>query len=350
MVIRKSKLFWLMTAIGAVLMVIIALLAILLLTKPASQTTSPTPTPSGQASNNGTGPGSSLNKGTVSSLSGGVVSFQNLKGLTLRINQIDTCAASSIAAYVSVSAQSGDVNTSFSKKNVKVYLDGQEMNDFEFNAVNTTQAPLANMLAVDVSGSMSGTAISNARQAAASYIDRLKPNDQVGLIQFNQTASVRAGLSTNKTAARSAATGLVAGGNTAIYDALNLAITNLPACGRKAITVLTDGEDTASKSTLASVKDAAAKANLPIFAVGIKGTGFNPATINALASGTGGQYLEANTPGEISSLYQKIDSQLTGQFEANLKVPAAKNGAVHTLKIVSTIEGSDTSSERAFVF
>lgn len=349
MAIRQSKLVWLMAAIGAVLLVVIVLLAMLLLSKPAGQTSSATPTPSSQTSANGSS-GSSLNKGTVSSLSGGVVSYQNLKGLTLRINQIDTCAASSIAAYVSVSAQSGDVNTSFSKKNVKVYLDGQELNDFDFGAINPTQAPLANMLAVDVSGSMSGTAISNARQAAASYIDRLKPNDQVGLIQFNQTATLRAGLSATKTAARAAATGLVAGGNTAIYDALNLAITNLPACGRKAVTVLTDGEDTASKSTLASVKDAAAKANLPIFAVGIKGSGFNPGIINALASGTGGQYLEANTPAEISSLYQKIDSQLTGQFVANLKVPATKNGTVHTLKIISTIEGSDTSSERAFVF
>ncbi len=334
----RRTLIWIATTVGVVLFVLIGVVAAMLLRPPldSNQTAQST---------------QSEFKGNVSDLSGGTISYRNLKGLTLRINQIDTCNPKVISAYVSVSAESGDVNKNFSKNDVKVYLDGKQINNFEFNAVDSAKLPLANILAIDHSGSMAGAAMDNAKSAATTYIDKLNSSDQVGVLQFDSSVDILAPISTDKQRAKSAIAGIEARGDTSMYDALNQSINAVPNCGRKAVTILTDGTDTSSHSaTEASVTAQAMKANLPIFAVGIKGSTFDATSIRQIAEKTGGQYLEANTPSEISSLYGKIDSQLKGQFATNLTVTIPKDGSSHTLKIISNIEGSETGSERIFVY
>jgi Mg-chelatase subunit ChlD len=198
---------------------------------------------------------------------------------------------------------------------------------------------------------MTPDAMANAKSAAATYIDKLKAVDQVGVIQFDDQVEILASVSTDKVKAKNAVNSITPRGDTALYDALQESIQGVPDCGRKAVTVLTDGNDTASKNgDSAIVIQKANEANLPIFSVGIKGSQFNPSVIRSISESTGGQYLEANTPSEISAIYEKIDGQLTGQFVANLKLSTAKNGQIHKLKIVSTVKGSATSSERTFKY
>jgi VWFA-related protein len=332
----------------AVLLVLIIIVLVLLLTSGGGTSKTSTTTPSNDTTKS-TKQGN-LSSGSVTKFSGSTTSTRNLKGLTLRINQIETCNPKVISAYVAVSADNGVVNTNFSKKDVKVYLDNKEIKDFDFNSVDTTKTPLTSMLVLDHSGSMAGAAMDNAKSAATQYVQKLQPNDQVGVIQFSNTVEILANINTDKSASINAIAGISAKGNTAIYDALNKAVNTVPDCGRKAVIVLSDGDDTSSSSTAESVKSNANKANLPIFSVGIKGEGFNPATIKQISESTGGQYLEANTPTEISGLYGNIDGQLTGQFVANLKLSVPKDGSTHTLKIVSNVEGSPTSSERSFAY
>lgn len=332
---KQSKIIWIISTISMVLVCLIVFLAVLLL-RP------------NDSSSDGTT--ANFNAGTTSSLSGGTYSYENLKGLTLRINQIETCNSSVVSAFVSVSAASGDVNKSFKKKDISVYVDGKKLTDFDFDPVNTTQLLLTTMLVVDKSGSMAGDAISYAKSAANNYIGKLKTNDQVGVIAFNQSVQLLNAVSSDKTAAKTSVDGITAEGDTAIYDALERAITEMPNCGRKAIIVLSDGDDRVSSATVHTVTNKATQANLPIFAVGMKGQGFDPSSITSIANATGGQYLEANTPTEIAGLYSKIDGQLTGQFVANMQLSIPKDGTTHTLKIISSSGGSETGSERTFVY
>ena len=293
----------------------------------------------------------SFNSGKVSDLSGGTYSYRNLKGLTLRINQIETCNPEVVTAYISVSTDKGKVNTSFGKNDVSVYLDGDKIKNFEFKAVDTAKSPLSNMLLIDHSGSMDARSMSNAKSAAKQYVGKLKSGDQAGLIKFDDRVETVVPMTTDKSKVTSAVDNIQPRGDTSIFDAIASGIDSVPDCGRKAVTVLTDGEDTTStKYTEQSVTEKANKENLPVFAVGIKSPDFDPSAIRSIAEKSGGQYLEANTSAEIDSIYDKINSQLTGQFVANFKIKLNKNGSEHTLKIVSEVEGSATGSERVFVF
>ena len=59
---------------------------------------------------------------------------------------------------------------------------------------------------------------------------------------------------------------------------------------------------------------------------------------------------ETSDPKELSSLYDKVDSQLRGQYFIGLKLNITKTNQQHVLKITSNIEGSPTSSERYFIY
>jgi len=295
--------------------------------------------------------GSSFDSGTISSLSGGVSSYRNLKGLTLRINQIDTCDPTAVTAYISVSSEAGIVNKNFSKDDVTVYLDGKKITNFAFNPVDQKRSPLSNMLLVDHSGSMDAASMQSAKDAGKQYVSKLQAGDKVGLIQFDNVVEQLVPLTTDKAQVVGALDSITPRGDTAIFDAIGAGIASVPDCGRKTSTVLTDGADTASTTqTLASTVEAASRKNMPIFAVGIKSPNFDPSAIREIAEKSGGQYLEADTPAKVASLYDNIDGQLKGQFVANFKISLKKSDSKHTIKIISNIEGSDTGSERVFYY
>lgn len=340
---RNKKLIIALCSLLAVVLVTVIVVLVLLLIKPDEERNT--------ESNNGQDGVSSFGDGTVSNLTGGVSSYRNLKGLTLRVNQIETCNPTSLTAYVSVSSEQGNVNTNFGKNDISVYLDGKKISNFEFNQVDTKTTPLSNMLLIDRSGSMTTEAMESAKNAGKQYVSKLQADDQAGVIQFDHLVEPLVALTKDKPRVSSAITGITPRGDTAIFDAIGAGIDAVPDCGRKAVTVLTDGEDTASKSfTKASVTEKTTQKNMPLFAVGIKSPSFDPTAIREIAEKSGGMYLEADTPAKISSLYDSIDGQLRGQFVTNFKMPIKKTNTMHTLKIISTVEGSDTGSERVFLY
>lgn len=340
---RNKKLIIALCSLLAVVLVTVIVVLVLLLLKPDAE--------QDIESNNGQDGVSSFGDGTVSNLTGGVSSYRNLKGLTLRVNQIETCNPTSLTAYVSVSSEQGNVNTNFGKNDISVYLDGKKISNFEFNQVDTKTTPLSNMLLIDRSGSMTTEAMESAKNAGKQYVSKLQADDQAGVIQFDHLVEPLVALTKDKPRVSSAITGITPRGDTAIFDAIGAGIDAVPDCGRKAVTVLTDGEDTASKSfTKASVTEKTTQKNMPLFAVGIKSPSFDPTAIREIAEKSGGMYLEADTPAKISSLYDSIDGQLRGQFVTNFKMPIKKTNTMHTLKIISTVEGSDTGSERVFLY
>lgn len=295
------------------------------------------------------GGGESLKAGSVDTLSGTVTVERNLKGLTLRINQIDTCDQDSISTYIAVTSDAGVVNKNFKKSDISVYLDGSRVSSFDFSSVGLSQ-PSNIALAIDGSGSMRGAALDNAKAAATAFIGGLASEDQSSVLSFSSKSNVLSAMGKSKSSAISAIATIKASGDTALYDASLDAIAQTPQCGRRAVILLSDGDDTASRANKQSVITTANTRNVPIFSIGLASSGFDPDTLTSIANSTGGQFLSANSPAEINGLYQSINSQLQGQFKINLTLPVQKSGSRHTLKVVSNVEGSPTSSSREFVF
>ncbi len=113
------------------------------------------------------------------------------------------------------------------------------------------------VMLIDVSGSMSGDKIDQARQAALAFLDKLPAQNRVGLVTFSDQIIERVRLDSferNSSDMRSAIQSLRAEGDTALFDAIIQAVTGLSQDVEsdriRAIVLLSDGQDTASRQSL----------------------------------------------------------------------------------------------------
>ncbi len=106
------------------------------------------------------------------------------------------------------------------------------------------------------------------------------------------------------------------GGGTLLYDAIVSASDNVmkPLTGRKALIVLTDGEDNGSEATLSQAIDAAHRADTLIYSILFSGSGANPHALSRLSRETGGAYAEVSNKRPIDQVFDSIQQELRNQY------------------------------------
>jgi Ca-activated chloride channel family protein len=210
------------------------------------------------------------------------------------------------------------------------------------------------MLAIDVSGSMQAndvlpSRLEAARSAARTLIDQLPPSARVGLVSFNNTATLVAPLTTDRATVQSALDGLHAGGGTAIGDGIEVALQQLRQAGTSGTTaskvpamivLLTDGSS--NTGTDPQVAAATAKAagvpvetigigqrDKPTFVRGQQVDGVDEAALQSIAVTTGGSYYYAEAAGQLSKIYSKLGSSFGWEFlRVDVMLPILALGAL----------------------
>ena len=118
-------------------------------------------------------------------------------------------------------------------------------------------------LVVDVSGSMEGRKLADAQAALKTFLDQIKGDlERVGLIIFASNASEAVPLTQlgeGRVRLERVISGLRAGGNTALLDGVELALTKLQDLNDleriNAIVVMTDGKENRSRTNVRSLAD-----------------------------------------------------------------------------------------------
>lgn len=108
------------------------------------------------------------------------------------------------------------------------------------------------------------------RAAATAFVDKMRASDRALVIAFSNDVTVVAGPTSDREALRRAISEIRPGGNTRVYDAINLALTERLAKieGRTALVLFTDGVDNDSRTaTFASALQEAARAETLIYPV-----------------------------------------------------------------------------------
>jgi Ca-activated chloride channel family protein len=113
------------------------------------------------------------------------------------------------------------------------------------------------LLLIDVSGSMYGEKIDQARQAALAFLDKLPAQNRVGLMTFSHIIDTPVPMDSferNGSDVRRVIEGLIADGDTALFDAtiraIELVSQDEESDRIRAIVLLSDGQDTASQQSL----------------------------------------------------------------------------------------------------
>jgi Ca-activated chloride channel family protein len=176
------------------------------------------------------------------------------------------------------------------------------------------------MLVVDTSGSMSEQArLPQAKRGLRDFLGLLSPADRVGLMRFSSGVHPIEPIRTVKTARPELLRQvgrLVPDGDTALYDAANRGIAAVRALGDRsrinAVVLLTDGNDTASRTKLNAVL-APLRAHSENEGVTVRvftiayGENANNSILNDIASASGGKAFVGD-PDEIRTVYKTIAS------------------------------------------
>jgi VWFA-related protein len=263
------------------------------------------------------------------------VRLANPGGRTLQINQIDTSNFPKVNIFALVTENDQPV-------------EGLAENDFKVREDEVPQEPitvaaqvqpLSVVVALDTSGSMT-KAIGTARDAASSFVDRLGSSDSVGVIGFSRTVSLLAPVGSSKQAAKDQIGGLIARGDTALFDAIYASLDSTRGrSGRRAVVLLSDGVDDdgygnrLSRKTIGDIAALSKELNVPVFTIGL-GSEIDEATLKQVASESGGAYFAAPTPQDLQALYTKLGRQLSGQYHISYNSNLPGDGSMHTIQLL----------------
>lgn len=158
---------------------------------------------------------------------------------------------------------------------------------------------------IDVSGSMSGTRLSVAKEALNGFINVLDNKDSACLIKFNSYATVISGFTNDKDSLSAAIKSLYASGGTNVNSGLLKAINQYEnkenSCNKKAIILLCDGDVNYNSSTI----ETCVANDIAIYTVNV-GASSSSNYLKMMSEKTGGEYYFCPTAGSIETVFGEI--------------------------------------------
>ena len=173
-------------------------------------------------------------------------------------------------------------------------------------------------IVVDTSGSMEAT-LPTVQQVVMGFLrNLLRPQDRAFIETFSDRPDLLAPFTADFATLENALLALYADRETAFYDSVIMGLFQFSGVrGRKAMVVLTDGEDNASKHDFDSAVGYAQRAGVAIYTIGID----LPATkvvprwqLSKLAEVTGGQAYFVASDADLERIYSEIDRELRTQY------------------------------------
>jgi len=176
-----------------------------------------------------------------------------------------------INVTATVTDKSGRFVPGLRQEDFTIYEDNvrQEITHF-----SNERVPVSLGIVLDTSGSMAGEKIDNALSAIDRFLGSLlDPTDEIFIYKFSNFPELLQDWTTDRQRLSRVVRRINAGGGTAMYDALAEAIP-LAQTGqnsKKAIVLISDGNDTDSDTSLSAVKQLIRESEVMVYAIGIDG-------------------------------------------------------------------------------
>jgi VWFA-related protein len=176
-----------------------------------------------------------------------------------------------INVTATVTDASGRYISGLRREDFVVYEDDVQQAITHFSA---ERVPVSLGIALDTSGSMVGDKFGHAQDALDRFLyDLLQPDDEVFLYRFSNDPVLEQRWTTDRGRVSGALRRITPRGGTAMYDAVAEAVP-LAQTGRnrkKALVVISDGNDTNSQTDVAEVKQLIRETEVLVYAIGIDG-------------------------------------------------------------------------------
>jgi Ca-activated chloride channel family protein len=201
-----------------------------------------------------------------------------------------------------------------------------------------TSLPLSVSILLDTSASMDEK-LGTVHAAASGFVAQLRPDDQAEIIDFDSRVTVTVPFTADRAALDKGIRATTAGGSTALYNAVYIALKELRKLRetassdlrRQAIVMLSDGEDTSSLVGFEEVLELARRSETVIYAIALKSKdyvttkGYNEAdyVLRQLTTQTGGRVFFPDAVDQLPGIYRIISDELSAQYALGY---SSKNG------------------------
>jgi Ca-activated chloride channel family protein len=222
---------------------------------------------------------------------------------------------------LSVTDAQNNFVTDLKENDFAVYEDGIRQ---ELSLFTHENLPISMVIMIDTSASMEEK-LPTAQAAAIKFSKTLRPQDLAQVVAFNDRATTLQPFTNDLGLLEAAIMKTEASSSTSLHNALYIALKDLmrdkkaAELRRRAIVLLSDGEDTSSLVTDDQVLDLAKKSEINIYAIRLRESradrqreAFSQAEylLNALARETGGRAYFPSSLGELESVYDRIAEEL----------------------------------------
>ncbi len=271
---------------------------------------------------------------------------------------------------VGVEMVSVNVTVTDSKQHYLTDLDAGDFTVFEDGArqeisyFNRTTLPIALSLLIDTSASMEQR-MQTAQEAAIGFVRKLRPQDLAQVVDFDTRVDILQGFTGDATALETAIRGTTAGGSTSLYNAMYISLKELAKVQaksdeevrRRAVVLLSDGEDTSSLVSYEEVLDLAKRSATTIYTIGLQSRetsmakGFREAefVLRQLAQETGGRSFFPQRADDLAGIYGEIANELASQYVIGYaSTNQDRDGAWRRLTVQVKRPGATTRTKRGY--
>ena len=221
-----------------------------------------------------------------------------------------TSSTTVIEVYATVTDKAGKPARGLTQADFEVLEDGTAQRVSNFVAGDF---PLRVALALDRSFSVAGRPLEAVKRGARVFLNALRPADESVIITIGSEVTTLADATVSRHQQDAAVQALDAWGTTKLHDAIIQAIDATDAArGRRAVVILSDGDDRYSEATAGAVLERARRANVLIYPVALSKT--RPALFAELSSVTGGRSFHVRDLKTLDATLTTIASELREQY------------------------------------
>ena len=235
-----------------------------------------------------------------------------------RVEKIDyskfTAEIPYISIYFRVFDNQGNFIKNLRRDDIQLKINHELRNDYSLKRDFSSDEWLLVMTLVDVSGSMKGKPLKDEKKALKTFVQNMGIYDKVSLITFNQDPRLLTPFTRQKEEVIAKIDSMIAKGNTSLYDAIFLAVqqTDSVLAPRKAVVVMSDGKDTASKIKYEDMLTKVKEAKSPIFTIGLGKS--NKDVLTRISDISGGKYFYSPSSEDLMDIYFKIGEDLKNVY------------------------------------
>ena len=221
------------------------------------------------------------------------------------------------------------------------------------------RVPVALGLLLDVSDSMFGARIRDARAAVERFLlELLAPSDAFFVMSFNHAPHLLTPWTSDAATVRAALATLHPSGGTSIYDTVLRALPLIAERTREraALVVISDGADTTSDATLRDVRSALLRTDAFIYAVAIDSpvrhainTRVNPEALGEVTNQSGGHTEVVRDTADLAAATAKIAEELNSQYMLGYATPHPGDGQYHSIRVRVSGDGYRVRARNGYV-